>query len=220
MSHKHHIIPKHAGGSDRPENLVELSVEEHAEAHRLLYEQYGRWQDKTAWEGLTGLISKEELVRILQSEGGKASSARASNWFKNPTWQAAGNAMRNLEFAAAQQKKANSPEAIAKKKETWKRTKRGEAENNSQFGKVWCIEESAISLVDRKKFNIDDIPAGWISTSDWKDRRKNKSNNAYGRHWYNDSKKNYYLLPDDVKIVELQLEQRRLINNKNSVNPS
>lgn len=39
--HKHHIIPRHAGGSDHPDNLVELTVQEHAEAHRLLYEQYG-----------------------------------------------------------------------------------------------------------------------------------------------------------------------------------
>ena len=53
MKHKHHIIPKHAGGTDETDNLVELSVEEHAEAHRVLYEQYGRWQDKLAWLGLS-----------------------------------------------------------------------------------------------------------------------------------------------------------------------
>lgn len=42
MKHIHHIIPKHMGGSDDPANLTELSVEEHAEAHRLLYEQHGQ----------------------------------------------------------------------------------------------------------------------------------------------------------------------------------
>jgi hypothetical protein len=46
MKHKHHIIPRHAGGTDDPSNLVELSIEEHAEAHRVLYEKYDRWQDK------------------------------------------------------------------------------------------------------------------------------------------------------------------------------
>lgn len=41
--------------------------------------------------------------------------------------------------------------------------------------------------------------------------RKNKNNNAYGRHWYNDGDKNYYLKPTDDKIAELNLQKRRLI---------
>ena len=68
MKHLHHIIPKHCGGSDDPENLVELTIEEHAEAHRKLYEQYGRIQDKRAWMGLAKIISGEEIVKdILKS---------------------------------------------------------------------------------------------------------------------------------------------------------
>lgn len=42
--HKHHVIPKHMGGTDHPSNLVTLTVEEHAEAHRILWEKYGHWQ--------------------------------------------------------------------------------------------------------------------------------------------------------------------------------
>ena len=34
MKHKHHIIPKHMGGGDENENLIELTIEEHAEEHR------------------------------------------------------------------------------------------------------------------------------------------------------------------------------------------
>ena len=52
MIHKHHIIPKHAGGTDDPSNLVLLTVEDHAIAHKVLYGLYGRWQDKLAYEGL------------------------------------------------------------------------------------------------------------------------------------------------------------------------
>ena len=59
--HKHHIIPRHAGGTDDPENLVELSIEEHADAHRVLFEKHGRWQDYLAWKGLTGAIGKDEI---------------------------------------------------------------------------------------------------------------------------------------------------------------
>ena len=67
MKHKHHIIPKHMGGTDDPTNLIKLTVEEHAEAHRLLFEEHGCWQDFYAWQGLSGQIGKEELIRQIQS---------------------------------------------------------------------------------------------------------------------------------------------------------
>lgn len=69
VTHSHHIIPQHAGGSNDPDNLVELTVAEHAEAHKILYEQYGRLEDKLAWKGLAGLISTADIVHTLQSEG-------------------------------------------------------------------------------------------------------------------------------------------------------
>lgn len=65
MKHIHHIIPKHMGGLDDPENLIELSIEEHANAHKILFEEHGRWQDFVAWRGLLGLISSEERMRIM-----------------------------------------------------------------------------------------------------------------------------------------------------------
>ena len=65
MKHKHHIVPRHMGGSDDPSNLIELTVEEHAEAHRKLYEEHGRWQDKVAWQGLTGLIGHDEIMQEM-----------------------------------------------------------------------------------------------------------------------------------------------------------
>jgi hypothetical protein len=69
MLHKHHIIPKHAGGTDDPSNLIELTVEEHAEAHRLLYEEYGKLGDKLAWKALSGQIGKEEIQLIKSRLG-------------------------------------------------------------------------------------------------------------------------------------------------------
>ena len=65
--HSHHIIPKHAGGTDHPDNIARLTPEEHAEAHRLLYEKYGRWQDKKAYEGLAGFKGKEQIIEEIQS---------------------------------------------------------------------------------------------------------------------------------------------------------
>lgn len=59
------------GGTNDESNLIELTVEEHAEAHKKLYEEHGHWQDRIAWKGLLGIISKEELVAEMLSEGGK-----------------------------------------------------------------------------------------------------------------------------------------------------
>lgn len=67
MKHVHHIIPKHAGGTDDPANLVELSIEEHAEAHRVLYEQYGRKEDLCAWKGLSGQWTKFQIHNYLRT---------------------------------------------------------------------------------------------------------------------------------------------------------
>ena len=65
IKHKHHIIPRHAGGTDHPLNLIELTIEQHAEAHRILYEEYGRNEDKWAWLGLSGQIGKDEILRQI-----------------------------------------------------------------------------------------------------------------------------------------------------------
>lgn len=90
MKHKHHIVPRHMNGSDDPENLIELTIEEHAEAHRILFEQHGRWEDELAWKGLAGLISKEEIIKKVLSEAGKKGQVNRKsrkgvtyNW-KNP----------------------------------------------------------------------------------------------------------------------------------------
>lgn len=79
MKHKHHIVPKHMGGTDDESNLVELTIEEHAAAHRKLYEEHGRWEDYLAWQGLAGLMTREELVRQMLSEAGKKGSKNSTN---------------------------------------------------------------------------------------------------------------------------------------------
>ncbi len=209
MSHKHHIIPKHAGGTDDPNNLVELSVDDHAEAHRKLYEEYGRWQDYVAWQGLAKLSPKEELVRIRQREAAKLRHQLHPNPFTGIRTE------HNFAANKEHQKKvcalANSESAMEKRKKTFAERQHQQKENNSQFGKVWCVVKDAVDLSSRKKYNKEQIPEGWITTTEWSQLRKNKNNNAFGRHWYNDGEKNYYLKPDDFKIAELNLQKRRLI---------
>lgn len=67
-THNHHIIPRHMGGTNDPTNLIELTIEEHAEAHRKLYEEHGRHQDKRAWMGLAKLMTGEEIIREITEE--------------------------------------------------------------------------------------------------------------------------------------------------------
>ncbi len=59
MKHKHHIIPRYMGGGDEPSNIIEVTIEEHAELHLDLYLKYGNWQDWRAFNGLMGV--KDEM---------------------------------------------------------------------------------------------------------------------------------------------------------------
>lgn len=63
--HKHHIIPKHLGGTDDSSNLVEVTVEQHAALHKQLWEDLGHWEDKLAWEGLAGIVPKQDIVHAI-----------------------------------------------------------------------------------------------------------------------------------------------------------
>lgn len=70
VTHKHHIVPRHAGGSDSEDNIIELTVEEHAEAHRLLYEKNGDPRDFVAWKMLSGKTEEAEIARMELSKQG------------------------------------------------------------------------------------------------------------------------------------------------------
>ena len=56
MKHKHHIVPKHAGGKNDPSNLVEVSVTQHAMFHYCEWRLHERWEDKCAWQVLANNV--------------------------------------------------------------------------------------------------------------------------------------------------------------------
>lgn len=58
------------GGSDEPSNLVELSVEDHAEEHRKLFVEHGKQEDFMAWHMLKGQMDKDEALTMARSIGG------------------------------------------------------------------------------------------------------------------------------------------------------
>lgn len=73
MTHKHHRIPRHMGGTDDIENIIELTVEEHAFAHLELYEQYGKKEDLTAFYLLSGHLKEgfEERAKLGGARQGR-----------------------------------------------------------------------------------------------------------------------------------------------------
>lgn len=83
------------GGSEDSTNIIELTIEEHAESHKVLWEQYGEKEDWLAWQGLIGMIDKKEIIKELLSIAGKKGGSNGkgvagnrkngaiANWEKN-----------------------------------------------------------------------------------------------------------------------------------------
>jgi len=73
-------------GPNDPSNLVELTIEEHAEAHKQLWMMYRNWQDEIAYLTLSGQIGKEEAItKILhrpRSEESKRKNALSHTGMK------------------------------------------------------------------------------------------------------------------------------------------
>jgi len=116
------------GGSDDPSNLVELTIEEHAEAHRLLYEQHGHWQDKVAWRGLLGLIGHEDIMReMYDARKGKGNVMYRKPCFYKMTDEEKERWKDNLSKAKKGKKK---PDGFKEKL-----SKRNSGEGNPMYGK-------------------------------------------------------------------------------------
>lgn len=68
VTHVHHIVPKHAGGTDDPSNLIEVTVEEHAELHFARYLEYGELGDWVAAQTLSGQMSRAEAIAEARAD--------------------------------------------------------------------------------------------------------------------------------------------------------
>ena len=89
-THLHHIIPRHAGGTDDPSNLVELTIEDHAIAHEVRYRIYGDDRDRVAALMIRGQIPYYdafiEMVSRPKSERHKKKIGNAVRGEKNGMW--------------------------------------------------------------------------------------------------------------------------------------
>jgi hypothetical protein len=65
--HKHHIVPKHQGGTDDPSNLIKVNIAMHAFMHKMLYEEHHNPYDLIAYKVLSHNMTFEE-ARIEASK--------------------------------------------------------------------------------------------------------------------------------------------------------
>lgn len=193
--HKHHIIPKHAGGTDDITNLVELTIEEHALAHKLLYEKYGRWQDRVAWLSLSGIMKDEERIyEILKNSnpGGYTHSEESR---------------KKISMAQKGKKKKYPP---------WNKGKTCPGIGGRKKGTKWSdnerlIQEKIRSAPGYYDFNKDPIRNKKIS-----DAKKGTKGSACGKSWYNNGKIETYDFncPNGFikgRLPRLQLGKRGLV---------
>lgn len=83
--YKHHVIPRHewkrrfgnlVGFNDK-DNIVHLTLEQHIHVHRILYELNKNDWDRIAFQGMSGMIDKEDIHWELKSIGGKIGGSRS-----------------------------------------------------------------------------------------------------------------------------------------------
>ena len=67
--HKHHIVPKHRGGTDDKQNLVEVTKIQHAMFHYCEWRLWGHEYDKIAWLALSKQINLTEAQRLSHLHG-------------------------------------------------------------------------------------------------------------------------------------------------------
>jgi len=141
--HNHHIIPRHMGGSDEPSNLIKLTIEEHAEAHRKLWEEHGKEEDNIAWRMLSGQITSAEATKLAQklpkSEEHKQKIKESNIITKNTPESKEKSRLisiqNHIDGKVGMKGKKHSPETIEKMKESAKKiaSKRKKDPNTGKF---------------------------------------------------------------------------------------
>lgn len=70
---KHHIVPRYMGGSNRADNIVEITRTCHVMWHYANWRLWGNKEDYIAYKGLSGCIAGEEMHKEKSSLAGTKS---------------------------------------------------------------------------------------------------------------------------------------------------
>jgi hypothetical protein len=174
LMHKHHIIPRYMGGTDDEQNLVEVSITQHAMFHYCNYQLLNNIEDYVAWRGLSHQISEAEFLIEKFKIFGKIGSDRLHEKLKNnpqlkneilkkqiESWNK--NREKHIEKIRLHQPKAveaaRTPESRKKQIESFKKIGHQQEEKNSQYGTMWIhnIELRTNTKIDKN----NPIPNGW-----------------------------------------------------------
>lgn len=134
--HKHHILPKSLGGTDKKENIISLSVVDHAHAHYLLSKCF----DEGAYESSSNLmaarvISKKSIrdVNVLKRIGNAYKGKNNPFYGKTHTEET----KRKIGLSCAKYKKNKSYEEIYEDRSYDEKRKRKEASE-----KIWKLRSN------------------------------------------------------------------------------
>ena len=203
-THKHHIIPKHIGGTNAPSNLIELSIEDHAEAHRILYEKHGRWQDRVAWLSLSGIMKDEERIyKILKNSnpGGYKHTEEAKQKLSK---------MRLGESNPMYGKPAPN------------RGQKRPGVGGRKKGTGWSDEERKKQELIRATPGYYDFVKNPERNKKISDAKKVSQGSALGKNWYNNGSKETYSFtcPDGFtkgRLSRMQINKRGLVWYNNGI---
>jgi len=175
IKHRHHIIPRHMGGNNDKENLIEVTVERHAMFHYCNWKLWGKEEDKIAWKTLSGQMTLSEAHYTAIKLGAKKTGQIMKDKMRdNETKEEWSNMIKGFwekeEYREKQiprlleiQKTAsilgNSGEGLKKKKETYKKISHQQGTKNSQYGSMWITDGTKGNT--RKISKEDPIPEGY-----------------------------------------------------------
>jgi hypothetical protein len=123
------------GGTDDPSNLIELTIDEHAEAHKKLYEELGHWQDWCAYQALSGRLGQEEILRLKQgmaNKGRKRTPEQIEN-IRQAALKRSERQRKDGTLAKANKKRSEAMMGVKKSKEAIDNWKQSRKSNNKEW---------------------------------------------------------------------------------------
>lgn len=131
ITHKHHVIPKHMGGGDSFDNIIELSLEDHYTAHILLSECYdGKYKRENLASAIMikGYLDNIETLNEYQkSLNGEGNPNYGNKWSENKKRMAS---QRTKEYWSILE---NKQKIMKPKSNTSKMGKSDKTGNNNPF---------------------------------------------------------------------------------------
>jgi hypothetical protein len=145
--HKHHVIPRHEWkvrfgnlrGFNAPDNIVNLTIDQHTQAHQLLFELNHSEYDLYAAQALSRQIGKEEVHRRVAAYVNIGNSNRLGKGLGLKPWNKGKTYSCN-----------HSPEALAKLRAI------NTGENHPQYGTKRSLEtRHRLSIANSKPYDAE-----------------------------------------------------------------